>query len=173
MKILVGSTNPTKVEAVRIAFLQYFSDVEVEGMSVESSVSNQPFGEETFIGAKNRAMALQKHHADFFVGIEAGIFTTAEQSFCAAVTCIMNKDGKVGYGTTPHFPIASKVMDEINLGKEMALVIDELLGETDNNRKSGLVGYLTKGVMNRTQYNLHAITAALIPFVNSEMYHSK
>ncbi len=73
-KVLVGSQNPVKVEAVREAFACYFGPVEVVGLSVESGVPAQPVNDDTLAGAKNRALALRHINttqglgADFFVG---------------------------------------------------------------------------------------------------------
>ena len=57
---MVGSKNPVKIDAVREAFAFYFDSVILQGISVESYVSDQPINEETFIGAENRAKELQK-----------------------------------------------------------------------------------------------------------------
>ena len=42
MKILTGSKNPVKVEAVREAFSHYFDDITVIGIPVQSNVAGQP-----------------------------------------------------------------------------------------------------------------------------------
>ncbi len=73
MKILVGSKNPVKLNAVKEAFSLYFENIEIVSISVPSNVSDQPINEETYEGAKNRATELQKinsnknWNADFFV----------------------------------------------------------------------------------------------------------
>ena len=46
MKILMGTKNPGKIEGARQAFEKYFDSVEIEGISVESEVGNQPVNEE-------------------------------------------------------------------------------------------------------------------------------
>src|SRR5579875_3394940 len=53
--VAVGSSNGVKIRAAREAFEKFF-ECEVKGVDVKSGVSQQPFGEETFEGAKNRAM---------------------------------------------------------------------------------------------------------------------
>ena len=58
MKILVGSENPVKLEAVKDAFTKYFGDIEVVGIGVESHVPAQPVNDETYIGAQSRAIHL-------------------------------------------------------------------------------------------------------------------
>ena len=63
MKVLVGSRNPVKVEAVREAFAKYFDPLEVIGLEVDPQVPPQPVNEETFAGVKNRVWALQSLNA--------------------------------------------------------------------------------------------------------------
>lgn len=52
MKILIGSQNPVKNDAVRQALSNYFDNIDVVGYEVDSGVSIQPIGDETFTGAK-------------------------------------------------------------------------------------------------------------------------
>lgn len=77
MKILVGSENPVKIEGVKEAFSKYFGCAEIIGIKVDSKISKQPTtNEETFRGAKNRALELksinerENLNANFFVGIK-------------------------------------------------------------------------------------------------------
>ena len=60
MKILIGTKNPGKIEGARQAFEKYFTDIEIEGISVESEVGDQPINEKIFQGAKNRVKNLKK-----------------------------------------------------------------------------------------------------------------
>ncbi len=46
MKLLMGTKNPGKIEGARQAFSKYFENVEIQGISVESNVGNQPINEE-------------------------------------------------------------------------------------------------------------------------------
>ena len=48
MKVLIGTKNPGKIEGARQAFEKYFTDIEIEGVSVESEVGNQPINEDIF-----------------------------------------------------------------------------------------------------------------------------
>ena len=61
MKILMGTKNPGKIEGAKQAFEKYFDNVEIEGISVNSDVSNQPLNEEVFQGAKNRVKKLKEY----------------------------------------------------------------------------------------------------------------
>ena len=60
MKILIGTKNPGKIEGARQAFEKYFENVEIEGISVDSNVGEQPINEEILQGAKNRVKKLDK-----------------------------------------------------------------------------------------------------------------
>ena len=76
MKIIVGTTNPIKVAAVKeiVSEYDFLTNVEVVGIPVSSEVSNQPLSlEETIRGAKKRAQAAFQD-CDLAVGLESGIF---------------------------------------------------------------------------------------------------
>ena len=61
MKILMGTKNPGKIEGAKLAFEKYFDNVEIEGIGVDSDVSNQPLNNEIFLGAKNRVKNIKKY----------------------------------------------------------------------------------------------------------------
>ena len=77
MKIAVGSTNPTKINAARIAFEKVFPNesIDVVGVKVSSGIPDQPVGDpQTIQGSINRAKrALKESNADFGVGQEGGM----------------------------------------------------------------------------------------------------
>jgi inosine/xanthosine triphosphatase len=177
MKVLVGSRNPVKLEAVKTAFSTYFDAVDVVGIGVHSGVSNQPIEDETFAGAKNRALALMRisegDNARFFVGIEGGIKKLVHRWFTFGVICIVDDLGRIGYGTSTFFALPARISEELLKGKgtvELSDVVDDLTGETNTKEKQGAVGYFTKGVMDRKRYYVDGLIAALIPFLNAELY---
>ncbi len=178
MKVLVGSRNPVKVAATKEAFSQYFDAVEVVSIDVSSNVSNQPIEDETFEGAKNRAVTLkernetQKLNAQFFVGIEGGIKNLFQHWFTFGVICVMDETGRMGYGTTPFFELPDAISTELldEKGVELGDVMDTLIGETNTKQKQGAVGYFTRCVMTRKEYYVAGVTVALIPFLNRALY---
>ena len=91
MKVLIGTKNPGKIKGAKMALENYFENVEVVGISSPSGVSEQPIGEETFVGAKNRVENLVKYalenniSADMFVAVESGIFS--DLGFCYKCCC--------------------------------------------------------------------------------------
>ena len=179
MKVLVGSENPVKIVAAQEAFSQYFDEVKVIGIKVASSVSDQPINDDIFKGACNRAQALktinQKKNlsANFFVGIEGGITKLYSMWFAFGGICILDGEGRAGYGTSPFFELPSDISKELLAGIELGNVIDNLTGETNTKRKQGAVGYFTKGILQRKDFYLSGLLMALIPFLNQELYFAK
>ncbi|MFH1054329.1 MAG: inosine/xanthosine triphosphatase [Candidatus Woesearchaeota archaeon] len=179
MKVLVGSENPVKIDAVREAFSKYFEDVETIALKVDSDVADQPLNDDTFIGAKNRALHLRRIDnekilgADFFIGIEGGIIQLNSTWFVLGAMCIIDKDGNIGFGTTSLFQLPDQIIDEILQGKELGDVIDRITGEQNSKQKNGAVGYFTKDVVSRKSYYVNGIIKALIPFLNKEHFFNK
>ena len=74
LTVLVGSKNPTKVNAVKDAFFEVFPEqfFSIKGIKVESNVSDQPMtNEETFNGAKNRVVNMESNNGDFYVDMKS------------------------------------------------------------------------------------------------------
>ncbi len=176
MRVAVGSTNPTKVSAVRNVFREvYGRNVEVLGIEVESGVSDQPVGiGEIAKGAVNRARrAIDEMGADFGVGIEAGIHEVPwtitgylDVQFCAVV----DMKGVVTLGHGPGFEYPPYVIKRIMEGVEAGVGMEELTGKKDVKRTTGAIGILTKGLLDRTHLNEIAVLMALIPRLNPELF---
>ena len=77
MKVVVGSTNPVKINAAKQAFEKLWPDDfwEVVGHSAPSEVSDQPISDnESIIGARNRARyIMREYQPDYAVGLEGGL----------------------------------------------------------------------------------------------------
>ncbi len=174
--VLVGSENPVKIEATKEAFEKYFENVRVMGIKVNSGVPDQPVNHQTFEGARNRALRLmeiskkQGIDADFFVGIEGGIIQLLSKWFAFGGMCIIDKHGKLGYGTSPLFELPDKVTEHLLNGVELGHVMDKLTGEENTKQKQGAVGIFTKGIMDRKSFYVNGLVVALIPFLNDELY---
>lgn len=176
LRILVGSQNPVKIEAVREAFAHYFDAVEVIGREVDPEVPAQPVNEDTFLGAKNRVLALQrlneaeKLEADFFAGIEGGIIQLYGRWFSYGCMAIGDPQGRLGFGTSPLFELPEAIVAELLAGKELGHVIDYLAGDHNTKQKGGAIGFLTNGVMDRKMLYVQGLIVALVPFVNASLY---
>jgi inosine/xanthosine triphosphatase len=179
MLILVGSKNPVKIESVNEAFLNYFPNLEVRGINVNSGVPDQPINEDTFGGAKNRADELFRLNnetnlgANYMVGIEGGIMKICGNWFSFGCICIRNKDGKISFGTSSHFPLPEQIIDELLKGIELGKVIDNLTDQSNSKQKTGAIGFLTKNIITRRDLYTQGIITALIPFLNPELFNQQ
>ena len=179
VKILVGSENPVKLQAVRQAFSNYFNISEIMPVKVSSGVPDQPVNEQTFQGAENRAKALfekntrEELNADFFVGIEGGIVQHHARWFELGAVCIIDKTGKKGFGTSPHFELPEDIVKELLSGVELGDVMDRITGKNNTKQNAGSIGFFTKRVMCRKDFYNHGIVNALIPFVNQDLFFPK
>jgi inosine/xanthosine triphosphatase len=176
VKVLVGSQNPVKVDAVKEAFSKFFEDTEVMAVKVDSKVSNQPKNDEVFEGAKNRALELkrinekEKLGAEFFVGMEGGITEMPPRWFNFNGTCILDEKGRTGYGTSPLFELPKDVIKQLLNGRELGDVMDEIFKDHNCKQKGGAIGHFTKGEIKRKNLCIDSLVIALIPFLNKELY---
>jgi non-canonical (house-cleaning) NTP pyrophosphatase len=76
MLIALGSRSEVKQLAVLRALRQFGIDARVVAVKAGSQVSEQPYGEETVTGARNRAIhtGLLVPEADLTIAIESGLF---------------------------------------------------------------------------------------------------
>ena len=146
MIISVGSTNPTKVDAVKRVVKKLFSDCEVKGVIVSSKVNDMPLtDEETIQGAKNRALnALGK--SNYGVGIEGGVNDTTHGMFLCAWIAVT--DGiKTGLSCTGKILIPKDIATELRNGKELGPLMSERTGVEKVNHHEGTFGLLTNGLI--------------------------
>lgn len=176
MKILVGSNNPVKISSVEDTFKNYFENIEVIGIEVESGVSVQPINDETFTGAQNRALRLkeindsQNLNAELFVGIEGGITKQFGKWFAFGCMCVLDNNGRTGFGTSPHFELPQIVVEKLLQGIELGDVMDKIMNQQNTKQKHGAIGFFTNGVMNRKELYVEGLKVAVIPFLHKEMF---
>lgn len=168
IKVLVGTSNTLKVQAVKEAFSIAFRDeVKVEGCQVESGVPAQPFDDKVFVGAINRARACtKKGNADFYVGIEGGITEKFGKVMAFSAVCIVDSKGRTSIGASGHFPLPREVIELIKCGKELGEAIDMLVGKHGIKYSEGAVGIFTRGMIDRRALYVHAIILTLAPFIS-------
>jgi inosine/xanthosine triphosphatase len=184
--VRVGTENGPKLEAVRLAFGAYASQVEVLGSAVDSGVPEQPVGfDEIIEGARNRARAAAETGAcELSVGIEDGLVELPGQSGAPPLNmgCAIVTDGaREGLGFSSGFaypPGCSKPAIE---GRQP---IGDLFDAYWRSRakddpgappgpsalSSGNVGKLSLGVLPRSEYARHAVLCALIRFLHPDLY---
>ena len=175
--VTVGSTNPVKGAAVEDAFSAYFGAVRVQGAAVSSGVPEQPMGDETMRGARNRARALaslpEAREADYRVGIEGGLLHLGDRWFALGCMCVLDPEGREGRGTSPLFELPDGIVQRLRAGEELGPVIDEISGEPDSKRKGGAIGCFTRGIVTRRVLYRAGLLVALVPFLNPHLYYAR
>lgn len=174
MHIVVGSINPVKIQAVKRVVTAIWSEAEVYGVAAESGVSLQPMtDEETMHGSMNRAknaldssLQLEKNQKKskvqvknqeltaknqvLAIGLEGGVFETSTGEMWNTVwISIVDDQGRTVSVNGSRFIIPKDIADGIRAGKEMGLVMDELLGQEHTNHKEGFIGYMTTNIVDR------------------------
>lgn len=173
MIVGVGSTNPTKIEPVKIVFSNYFKDVFVKGVNVTSGVSAQPMTiDEMYIGALNRAKSAINLvvNAKYGVGIEGGLQKYSFGSFEQSLVVIVNKGLDIGIGSSGGLKLPDKIINKINSGKTLEQAIDEEFGTYKIGQGIGMFGVMTKGLVTRTEGVKHGVAFALSRFLHGELF---
>ena len=176
--VLIGSENSVKIESARQGFSKFFKPVDVKGLRVDSGVSAQPFNEDTFTGAKNRAEYVKRINdeqsldADFFVGIEGGVLQLHKRWFQFTVIYIVDPQHRESFSTTGLYELPDWIVEKLLAGIELSHIIDELMQDSNTKEKQSASGFFTNGAVNRLQNYTQAVTFALIPFLQDNLYFS-
>jgi inosine/xanthosine triphosphatase len=160
----VGSTNPTKLKGVEKVARKLFKKFKICGVEVPNKIPTQPFDDETVAGAVKRAkFARQKLKADYGVGLESGLFGYEGKYFnCQLCAVYDGEETTIGYSMA--FEIPSEIVDEIrNTGRTMNDIFSRLSGVDKIGRKSGALGYLSRGLARRSDMSEQAFLSAMIP----------
>lgn len=183
-KICVGSLNPTKVNAVKIAFEKYFTEFQIFKIKADSGVPNQPIGMESILkGAKNRAEHALNYLINekqiktniFGIGIEAGLVKVPytmtnymDFQFCV----IMDENQQITVGSGIAFEYPQSVINEIfsNPETEIGDIIGELADNINLKNEAGAISFLSKNQITRPEILTQAVISALLPRINRELY---
>lgn len=151
MKIAIATCSLDKIEGIKKGFSRFFeleeAEIQICSKATESGVAEQPFNEDTYIGARNRVDNIKAvfDGCDFYVSCEAGIEGFVGSFFNVQVVCIFDaKKQKYLFGKSSGWTISSEdieVIKESNLDcylrNKGINSIDELLGATYS-RKNGV-----------------------------------
>jgi len=111
MNVLIATKNQGKIEGAKRALSNYFDNIQIDGIAVESDVSDQPVNNDIYIGAKNRVKNLKKYakenniKADLYLSIESGINNLLGRWMITNIAVIEDDDKFESYGTSPSFPV--------------------------------------------------------------------
>lgn len=175
MIIFVGSTNPVKINAIKIASQTAWPNAQIIGMEADSNVSSQPRSdEETRLGAKNRALHVleaglktlsetqlnQTQDQILGVGLEGGVFESQPGELWSTVwVAAVDQNKKYFESNGARFKLPAVITNKLLAGEEMGPAVADLVAEPDVRQKQGAIGVVTKGFVDRTQE--YAIIAKL------------
>jgi inosine/xanthosine triphosphatase len=179
LTIIVGSTNPVKINAAKQAIGQYFPDVHIDctGMHAPSLVADQPMTEaETKLGAINRAQFCQANakivdqHADFYVAMEGGVDQFDQSPATFAYMAIIHND-TLSVGRSANLPLPLSIFNALQAGEELGKVMDRVFNTHNIKQKGGAIGLLTRGLATRESIYTQALVLAMAPFINAELFN--
>ncbi len=165
VRIVVTSTNPTKVEATRIAAEEVLgTEVEIETVEVVSGVSEMPMSkEECRRGARVRVEnGLRLFPGSITVGHEGGVVEVHGDWYLFGATYA--SDGRRhswGGETLVYMPM--EIVERLKGGLvELGDVIDELTRESGTKRRGGAIAYLSKNRITRQELFVLPAKQALV-----------
>lgn len=173
IKVMVGSQNPVKVNAVRSALEALMTDcvIECEGMHAPSGVADQPMtADETREGAINRVAYCRQHaEADFYVALEGGVdrFEYGPATFAYVVIASSERQS---VGRSAILPLPNIIYQALEAGEELGHVMDRLFNTDNIKQKGGAIGLLTNHQATRESTYHQALLLAMAPFLHSELY---
>lgn len=176
IQVVVGSTNPVKVQATKSALEQLFpnADIQCHGCHAPSGVADQPMtAAETLQGAINRVeycqSALEINKADLYIAIEGGVDNFTYGSATFAYVVIAHKSQRL-VGRSALLPLPPIVYRALNEGEELGHVMDRLFNTKNIKQQGGAIALLTQGAATRESIYTQALILAMSPLLNSDLY---
>ncbi|OEH91778.1 DUF84 family protein [Bacillus solimangrovi] len=155
MKVAIGTTNKAKVKSIQLIF----PDDSLIPLQVSSGVSAQPLtDEETFRGAKNRAVAaLKQANSQIGIGLEGGVVETNEGMYLCNWGALATREGKIitAGGARIHLP--DDIANGIKSGEELSKVMEDYTNLYDVRSNQGAVGIFTDGYVDRSEMFYHVV----------------
>ncbi len=180
MKIILGSKNKSKKEAIEIALNTLnISDYEILSIDVPSHVSSKPLNGETLIGAHNRNREVMKYclenniEYDLLISIEGGYEQVEDYYFIVTYASIIDKEGYEFIGKSQGLQITKNMFEWVKNGQSLNKVIEELLDNKDNKKSNGISGYLTDGYYYRSIFDSTSIISAYEAMKNYRKSYEK
>lgn len=176
MAVVVGSTNPCKLAAVRSALgdCPVYASAEVRGFKASSCVSEQPRSQaETLVGARNRARAAFASDADVSlgVGVESGVHVVSDTMFDSCA-CVLFDGQRESVGWSGAFAIPPRVRSLVEQGHDLtqASILAGHSADENLGQNAGLIGILSDGMVDRLAYTKQAVQMATIALLKPTAY---
>ena len=176
MKVLIGTKNQGKIEGAKRALQNYFEEIDIQGIPVESNVGEQPVNDEIYIGAKNRVKNLKVYarengiEADLYLSIESGINNSLGRWMITNIAIIEDNANFESYGSSPSFPVPDRLVQEI-IDTDLSQVMNKLFVEDhERHNRGGGIQLLTHNKVSRIDLTQMAFMMALTKYINEEIW---
>mgnify|MGYP002511020316 CR=1 FL=1 len=176
MKVLIATKNQAKIEGAKKALLNYFDNIEIEGIPVESNVSEQPVNDEIYNGAKNRVRNLKEYaqknnkEADLYLSVESGITNSLGRWIITNIAVIEDNSNFESYGTSPSFPVPERLVQDI-IDTDLSQVMDRVFTkDEERHNRGGGIQLLTHGEISRIDLTQMAFIMALTKYINEDKW---
>ncbi|EZQ01826.1 MULTISPECIES: DUF84 family protein [Acidianus] len=169
MLVSVGSKNKVKIEAVNDALKEIGISAQIISVEVDPQVPNQPYCEETFAGARRRAiLSLAQTASDLGIGIEGGLCVAQNRILAFAVVHAVDKEGNENFSISSAFTLPPSIVKELNNGVELGYAVDKVFSKSGSKYNEGAVGILT-GIIDRKRLYVEPVILALYPFYRTNI----
>lgn len=180
MIIMLGSKNPSKCNALKIALESLnIQDFEILAYSVNSNVASKPIGIDMINGINNRNNELKKIalkeniEYDYLVSIEGGFEEDISGKYFIITYCgIEDKDGNIYIGKSQGFPISNNMFEYTKQDKSLNRIIENINKSSNNKQHLGITGYLSNGLIIRELFDSQAVISAFSPLIFNKNYES-
>ena len=176
IKVLVATKNQGKIEGAKKALLNYFDNIEIEGIPVNSNVGEQPVNDEIYIGAKNRVKNLKLYakenniEADLYMSIESGINNVLGRWMITNIAVIEDNKDFESYGTSPSFPVPDRLVQDV-INTDLSQVMDKVFTkDEERHNRGGGIQLLTHNKISRIDLTEMAFIMALTKYINEDIW---
>jgi inosine/xanthosine triphosphatase len=175
MRVVTGSRNGPKRQAILGAFSKVFPGESIDVMSVaaDSGVSSHPTSAvESLKGAINRAKAAKQLSpgADYYVGIEGGLTEIGGRYWEHGFVAIEDRKGRLHTALSAGIEIRGRILESILNGDELSQVLEAQFGLKDIGKSKGFYGLATDDNITRISGYQEAVIFALSPFMHPEFF---
>ncbi|MCK5245567.1 inosine/xanthosine triphosphatase [Candidatus Bipolaricaulota bacterium] len=174
MNVAVATENPIKIRAVEQAFADAFGkgEIEIQQVTFDLELPEQPIGAAIANGAIQRAKAAQQHaDIDFGVGIEAGLMQVlgTDRWISVQICAIADRTGKYSMGMGPGYELPKPILDAVLAGEPLRESFERTLDLEDPERR-GAVFYLSNGQIDRMELTNQAVRMALMSYQSMKLF---
>ncbi|AXI09743.1 DUF84 family protein [Oceanobacillus sp. 143] len=155
MEIIIGSKNPTKVQAVA----EIFESDQVNAIEAKSKVSAQPFSdEETKQGAINRAMECRKYTTNGIgIGLEGGVMFVGDTLYLCNWGALVAEDWRIFTASGARIALPNELVESLKNGFELGEIMDDYANRKEVSTHEGTIGIFTNDLVSRKEMFAHVV----------------